>query len=82
MLRLFIDFLNDALSLSVGKTPRLAEEADLPLLQKLVQRVDADQLMQMADRCLEADIQLDRYVQIVLVIEALLDALSLEPVTK
>jgi len=77
VLHLLIDFLNDALSLSVGKSPRLALEGDLPLLQKLVRQVDADRLIQMSDRCLEADIQLDRYVQIVLVIEALLDALSL-----
>jgi DNA polymerase-3 subunit delta' len=80
VLRLLIDFFNDALSLSVGKAPRLSEEADLALLQKLIQRVDADRLIQMIDRCLEADIQLDRYVQIVLVIEALLDSLTAEPV--
>jgi len=80
VLRLLIDFLNDALSLSVGKSPRLAEESDLPLLQTLVQQVDADRLIQMIDRCLEADVQLDRYVQIVLVIEALLDSLTAEPV--
>jgi len=77
VLHLLIDFLTDALSLSVGKSPRLAEEADLPLLQHLVRQVDADRLMQMSDRCLEADIQLDRYVQVVLVIEALLDMLSI-----
>jgi DNA polymerase-3 subunit delta' len=80
VLRLLIDFFNDALSLSVGKSPRLAEEADLLLLQKLVKQVETDRLIQMIDRCLDADIQLDRYVQIVLVIEALLDSLTAEPV--
>jgi DNA polymerase-3 subunit delta' len=75
VLRLLIDFLNDALSLSVGKSPRLADETDLPLLQKFVNQTDTDQIMQMIDRCLEADLQNDRNVQLVLIIEALLDSL-------
>src|SRR5262249_4678262 len=54
ILRLLIDFLNDALSMSVGKSPRLADESDLPLLQKLMKQTDTDRLIQMIDRCLEA----------------------------
>jgi DNA polymerase-3 subunit delta' len=76
VLRLLIDFLNDALSVSVGKSPRLADETDLPLLQKFAQQTDTDQIMQMIDRCLEADLQNDRNVQLVLIIEALIDSLS------
>src|SRR6266852_3375070 len=75
VLRLLIDFLNDALSMSTGKPPRLSETADSPFLQKMVKQADADHLLAMIDRCLEADIQIDRNVQIVLVLEALLDSL-------
>ncbi len=80
VLRLLIDFLNDALSMSTGKPPRLSETADSPFLQKMVKQADADHLLAMIDRCLEADIQIDRNVQIVLVLEALLDSLTGEPV--
>jgi DNA polymerase-3 subunit delta' len=80
VLRLLIDFLNDALSMSVGKSPRLAEAADLPLLQKMVKLSDPDRLLAMIDRCLEADVQIDRNVQLVLVLEALVDSLTAEPV--
>ena len=80
VLRLLIDFLNDALSMSMGKPPRLSETADSPFLQKMVKQADADHLLAMIDRCLEADIQIDRNVQLVLVLEALLDSLTAEPV--
>src|SRR5204862_6138388 len=79
VLRLVIDFLNDALSMSVGKSSRLSEAADLPLLQKTVKQSDTDHLLAMIDRCLEADMQIDRNVQLVLVLEALLDSLTAEP---
>jgi DNA polymerase-3 subunit delta' len=82
VLRLLIDFLNDALSMSVGKASRLTEAADLPLLQKMIKQFDTDHLLAMIDRCLEADIQIDRNVQLVLVLEALLDPLTGEAVAK
>jgi hypothetical protein len=80
VLQLLIDFFNDALSLSVGKSPRLSEAADLPLLEKMVKQADADHLLAMIDRCLEADVQINRNVQLVLVLEALLNSLTAEPV--
>src|SRR5260370_37945146 len=43
ILRLLIDFLNDALSVSVGKSPRLADETHLPLLQKFAKQTDTAQ---------------------------------------
>jgi DNA polymerase-3 subunit delta' len=80
VLQLLIDFLNDALSLSVGKSPRLSETADLAPLQRMVKQADADHLLALIDRCLEADLQIDRNVQLVLVLEALVDSLTAEPV--
>jgi len=79
-LQLLIDFLNDSLSLSLGKSPQLSEAADLPLLHRMVKQADVDHLLAMIDRCLDADVQIDRNVQLVLVLEALLDSLTAEPV--
>jgi DNA polymerase-3 subunit delta' len=76
VLRLLIDFLEAALHLSAGGVPRLAEPEDLRALEELVKRVGLDQLLALLDRCLEADLHIDRRVQLVLVLEALLDALG------
>jgi hypothetical protein len=46
------------------------------LVQALAERIDADGLTQMVDRCLEADFQLERNVQTPLVLEALCDAFA------
>jgi DNA polymerase-3 subunit delta' len=75
-LRLLIDFLNDALRISLGGDARLAEADDRSALQELAQRAGEDRLLQMLDRCLEADLQIDRRVQLVLILEALTDALG------
>jgi DNA polymerase-3 subunit delta' len=76
VLRLLIDFLNDALALRLGGKPRLAEAEDLRLLQSLANRTDPERLLAMLERCLEADTQVERYVQLVLVLEGLMDALG------
>ena len=78
VLRLLIEFLNDAMALALGKPPRLADPNDLPFLQKLGNRLGSDRLLGLLDRCLEAEFHLDRYVQLVLVLEGLLDALGQE----
>jgi DNA polymerase-3 subunit delta' len=78
VLRLLIEFLNDALTLSLNSAPKLADPADLPFLQSLAQRLQAEKIMALLDRCLEAEFHIDRYVQLVLALEALLDALGQE----
>jgi DNA polymerase-3 subunit delta' len=75
-LRLLIEFLGDALCLSVGGKPKLAEPADLQSLQEVAARLEPDRLLEMLERCLEADAQIDRRVQLVLVVEGLLDSLG------
>jgi DNA polymerase-3 subunit delta' len=79
VLHLLIEFLNDALCLSLGGTPKLAETEDLDSLHRLAKRTGPDQLLKMVERCLESNSQIERHVQLVLVLEALLDALSREP---
>jgi DNA polymerase-3 subunit delta' len=74
VLRLLVLFLEDALALSLGGEPRLAEPADLPLLRDLAARTTPEQLLGVLERCLEADTHLERYAQLVLILESLLDA--------
>jgi DNA polymerase-3 subunit delta' len=76
VLRLLIEFLNDAVALGVGGAPKLADADDLRALRALIQRVPVESLLAQVERCLEADAQIERYVQLPLVLEGLLDALG------
>ena len=76
VLRLLIEFLRDVLRVKVGGTPRLAEPEDLQTMQRLAGRVDAERLLGILERCLESDVQIDRRVQLVLVVEALVDSMA------
>ena len=76
VLELLIDFLSAALSRSVGATPKLAEPEDLRALEELVRRTEPNQLSSVLDSCLEAGMHVDRRVQLVLIVEALVDALG------
>lgn len=75
MLRLLIDFLTDALALSQQGEPRRSAPEDRPALEALA-RSGPEVLLEVLERCLEADRQIDRRVQLVLVLEALLDAIG------
>lgn len=74
VLRLVIDFLTDTLEVASGGQPRRTGPEDEPLLRDLASRLDPERLLALLDRCLEASEQIDRRVQLVLVLEALLDA--------
>jgi DNA polymerase-3 subunit delta' len=76
VLRLILGFLNEALQLKVGKTPRLADPEEMRALEILAQRVDLDRLLAVLERCLEGDVHIDRRVQLVLALEALMDSLG------
>ena len=76
VVRLLIDFLDDALSLSVAGPARRTEAADRPALEKLVARLAPEKLISLIERCLESDQQIDRRVQLVLIVEVLFDALG------
>lgn len=75
LLRLLLDFLEDALSVSLGDEARL-RTLDNPQAVQQVARVGPDRLIEVLERCLDADYQIDRRVQLVLVLEALADALG------
>ncbi|MBL8794868.1 MAG: DNA polymerase III subunit delta' [Planctomycetia bacterium] len=75
-LQLLLDFLHDTLRVGVGAGPRSAEADELPLLRELAGRGDPDGMLDVIERVLEAEVQVNRYVQLVLAIEALCDALG------
>src|SRR5207247_3312888 len=74
VLRLVIDVLTDSLTLSQGGQPRRTTAEDEPLVRRLASQVDPEVLLAVLDRCLEADEQIERRVQLVLVVAALLAA--------
>lgn len=76
VVRLMVEFLRDALSVNVGGQPRLDDAEDVRLLQTLADRADPEILIDLLERTLEADVQLDRRAQLVLVLDALLDAIG------
>ncbi len=76
VLRLVLDFLDDALTVSMNGTPRRSEAEDRPGLEALARRAGPDRLLEALERCLEADRQIDRRVQLVLILEGLMDALG------
>jgi DNA polymerase III subunit delta' len=76
VLRLLIDFFTDALGVSLEGKARRTEPADRTLLDAIVKRVNPERFLGVLERCLEADRQVVRRVQLVLIVEALLDALG------
>jgi DNA polymerase-3 subunit delta' len=76
VLRLLVDFLGDALALTLGGAPGRTDPADSPLLEALGRRAGTERLLVLLDRCLEAERHLQRNIQLVLAVEALLDGLA------
>jgi DNA polymerase-3 subunit delta' len=76
VLRLLVEFLMDILHQLSGQAPRLVDETDAGYLREMGKRLDADCTIEIIDRVLEADIQIDRRLQLKLVVEALLDAID------
>jgi DNA polymerase III subunit delta' len=76
VLRLLVALFSDALHLSLGGSPPTVEPRELPTLRDLAGRLGPEQWLELLERCLEGDQQIDRRVQLVLVLEALMDALG------
>lgn len=75
MLRLLVEGFTDVMRLQVGAAPS-AEPAELPRLKALAERADPEKIQALIERCLETESQLDRYVQVSLVLEGLIDAIG------
>jgi DNA polymerase-3 subunit delta' len=76
VLRLLVEFLRDAVSVRIGGTPRLDDPEDMRMVRALAERAEPEKLLELLERSLEADMQIDRRVQLVLILEGLVDALG------
>jgi DNA polymerase-3 subunit delta' len=76
VLRLLLEFLTEALNLSLGGRPRTHEPEDRGMLHKMVERAGPEKILALLDRALQAETHLGRYVQVALVLEALLDSFA------
>jgi DNA polymerase-3 subunit delta' len=76
VLRLLIQMVQDALALGLQAEPRETDPEEQQNLSRLARRLSTEDLLTLQERCLEADAQIDRRVQLDLVLEALTDAWS------
>ncbi len=74
-LRLLVQFLQTTLATRLGTRPQVLEPDDQGFLETLATRVSVDQLLALIERCLAAASQVERRVQLVLVLEGLVDDL-------
>ncbi len=75
MLRLLVEALNDAVNLQFGVPVRSCGPNEQALLRTLAEQAPTEAILAMIERCLEAEVQLDRYIQLGLVLEGLMDSL-------
>ena len=76
VLKLLIGMLQDALRLLHGVPPSVADESEARVLERVARRLGPEKLMAWIDRAAAADLQVDRKVQLELVVEAFADSLS------
>jgi DNA polymerase-3 subunit delta' len=75
-LKFLIEFLRAAIVVKEGGVPVLADPEDASAARRLADRTGNDELLQMLDRCLEADYQVTRRLQLELVLLSVMDALD------
>jgi hypothetical protein len=68
--------LQDAVRLLHGVPPLVAGSAEAEVLARLARRLGPEKLTAWAERVAEADLQVDRKVQLELVVEACADSLA------
>ena len=76
VLKLLIEAWSDVLDAQMAVAAPAAPAEETALLEPLARRSRPDQILRVLERCLETEAQLDRYVQVGLVVEALIDALA------
>ncbi|MGL4552911.1 MAG: DNA polymerase III subunit delta' [Gemmataceae bacterium] len=76
VLGLVVDVLADALRAGQGCGVRRTGPEDAAAVEALAKRFDGERLMALIDRAMEAEAQIDRRVQLVLGLEAFLDAVA------
>lgn len=76
VLKLLIGILQDAMRVVHGVPPLVADQSEASMLDRVGRRLGPDRLMTWIERAAEADVQIDRKVQLELVVEAFADALA------
>ena len=76
VIQLMIQFLQDAIAVGQGATTESSDREENAVLQRMASVADADALMAMIERCMQAEMHLQFYVQAALVLEGLLDGLG------
>jgi hypothetical protein len=76
MLRLLIGLLQDAQRVSHGVSPLVADSTEAGTLRTIADRIGPERIVAWIDRATEADVQIDRKVQLDLIIEAFTDSLA------
>ena len=73
VLKFLIEAVEHALKLSLGATVTGPDAAEAARLKAFADRLGTDGLMELLDRCVEADTQVERRVQLILVVESVLE---------
>jgi hypothetical protein len=73
---MLIQFLQAVLSQSLGGEPEIVDPEDRRAMAMLAHRLGPEEIVDLLDRCIDAEEQVDRFMQLALVLEALIDALT------
>jgi DNA polymerase III subunit delta' len=73
VLKFLIEAVEHALRLSLGASVPGLDEAEAARLMAFADRVGTDGLMELLDRCVEADFHVERRVQLILVVESVVE---------
>jgi DNA polymerase-3 subunit delta' len=73
VIRFLLDALRQALRLSLGAEAAGLDPADEPRLRAFAERLGPERLVELIDRCVEADYHVERRVQLILVVESVLE---------
>ncbi|HJZ55227.1 MAG TPA: hypothetical protein VKE74_09725 [Gemmataceae bacterium] len=80
VIRLLVETLQDALRLSLGADVPDLEAVEAERLKAFAERLGPDRLLELIDRCVEADFHVERRVQLILVVESVLEQFTRQPV--
>jgi DNA polymerase-3 subunit delta' len=79
VIRFLVEALQHALRLSLGADAPGLDPAEADRLRAFAERLGPDRLLELIDRCVEADYHVERRVQLILVVEAVLEQFTRPP---
>lgn len=76
VIRFLVEALHQALRLSLGAAITAMNPGEEERLQSFARRLGPDRLLELIDKCVEADSRVERRVQLILVVESVLEQLT------